>query len=441
MELGKFLEQVDSLGWLHHVRGPVDPHLEMARIIHALHEEPVLFEQVAGSPFRVAAGICSQKRFFAQALGIAEADTLDTLRMALNHPQLPSVVNTAACQEVVMAEADLYQLPILTHFAEDGGPYITSAVAVVRDPDLGRNLSFHRMMLVDARRMTVRLVEGRGLHTAWLKSKGNLPVVMCLGAPIQVQLAAAMSPKAGVDELAIANALVPTPTVRALTNDLEIPAETEIVLEGYLTRETGPEGPFIDLTRTRDFVRQQPYFIVEAITHRHNAVFQALLPGAEEHRQLMGLPREPTIFEAVNQVCRCLGVNITAGGGHWLHAVVQIDKQHPDDGLKAVQAAFNGHSSLKHVVIVDKDIDLMDGSAVEWAIATRFQASKGLVTLDNQPGSSLDPSAEHKPGLKARTSKVGIDATIPWGTPQGPSKPTDFSTVDYAPIDLTKYLV
>lgn len=440
MELRAFLTLADELGWLRRVHAPVSPQLEMAKVINALGEELVLFDNVPDWPFSVVAGICSQRRYLALALGVDENALLPTLLAALLNPSAPEVVTIAPCQEVVVDDVDMTRLPILTHFTADGGPYITSAVAVVRIPDLGRNLSFHRLMRVGKRCFTVRLVEGRGLHTAWVKSMGHLPVAMCLGAPPQVQLAASMSPAPGVDEMTIANALAPTPTVKALCSDLEIPAGTEIVLEGYLTQETGDEGPFIDLTRTRDYIRQQPFFIVERVTHRRNPIFQALLPGGEEHRLLMGMPREPTIYEAVSRVCHCLGVCITPGGGHWLHAVVQIDKQKADDGLLAIKAAFHGHSSLKHVVIVDRDIDPYDTQAVEWSIATRFQADKGLVVLKEQPSSSLDPSATHIPGQKARTSKMGLDATIPWDTPAGPWRPEDFIAVSYETCDLTRYL-
>ncbi len=102
---------------------------------------------------------------------------------------------------------------------------------------------------------------------------------MCIGAPLHVQLAAAMSPTPGVDELTIASALAPTPVVRALGVDLYVPADSEIVLEGRLTKELGDEGPFVDLTCTRDGVRQQPYLVVDRITHRREPLFQALLPG------------------------------------------------------------------------------------------------------------------------------------------------------------------
>jgi UbiD family decarboxylase len=440
MDVRAFLAAAEAQGWVHHVDAAVSPELEMARVIYALREEPVVFHRVAGWPGAVVAGLCARRKHFALALGVEERDLLATLVRALRAPLAPVVVANAPCQEVVTDEVNLDHLPILTHFADDGGPYVTSGVAVIRDPERGRNLSFHRLMRCGERTFTARLVEGRGTHTAWLRSGGKLPMAVCLGAPLAVQLAAAMSPAPGVDELAIANALAPTPTVRAVGLDMEIPAESEIVLEGHLTAELGPEGPFVDLTRTRDFTRQQPYFVVERLTHRRDAMYQALLPGGYEHKLLMGVPREPTIFDAVSQVCHCLNVAITPGGGYWLHAVVQIAKRAPDDGPAAVAAAFRGHSSLKHVIVVDEDVDLFNMEEVEWAIATRFQADRDLVVLPEQPSSSLDPSARHVPGQKSRTAKMGLDATMPWEGASGPAHREDYQIVPYEVVDVARYL-
>ena len=186
------------------------------------------------------------------------------------------------------------------------------------------------------------------------------------------------------------------------------------MLEGRITHRTVAEGPFVDLTETWDIVRQQPVIEIDCITHRRDAIYHALLPGMLEHKMLMGMPKEPSIYAAVNEVCRCLNVSITPGGTSWLHAVVQIRKQHADDGRKAGEAAFRGHGSLKHVVVVDDDVDLYDPNDVEWAIATRFQADRDLVVWSDQPSSSLDPSATHVPGQKSRSAKMALDATIPW---------------------------
>ena len=131
----------------------------------------------------------------------------------------------------------------------------------------------------------------------------------------------------------------------------------------------------------------------------------------------------------MNEVCRCLNVSITPGGTSWLHAVVQIRKQHADDGRKAGEAAFRGHGSLKHVVVVDDDVDLYDPSDVEWAIATRFQADRDLVVWSDQPSSSLDPSATHVPGQKSRSAKMALDATIPWDKADGCTRLHEFKRV------------
>jgi UbiD family decarboxylase len=194
-------------------------------------------------------------------------------------------------------------------------------------------------------------------------------------------IAGATSVDIGVDELTIANSLEPLKVVKANSVDLIIPAEAEFVLEGrvYL-EEKHTEGPFVDLTETYDTIREEPVFEVKKITHRKEAIWQALLPGALEHKILMGMPREPTIFKKVNEMgVKCLDVNVNPGGCSWLHAIVQIDKKSEDDGKKAIQGAFAGHSSCKHIFIVDKDIDIYDPLSVEWAMATRFQGDRDTI--------------------------------------------------------------
>ena len=120
-----------------------------------------------------------------------------------------------------------------------------------------------------------------------------------------------------------------------LSNGVCVPCDAEFVLEGRITKTLTDEGPFVDLTGTYDFIRQQPVIEIDRVTHRRDAIYHALLPGRLEHKLLMGMPKEPTIFAEVNEVTRCLNVNITPGGASWLHAVVQIVKDAPDAG-KAV---------------------------------------------------------------------------------------------------------
>jgi UbiD family decarboxylase len=416
MQLRETIELARSSGDLIEINAAASPHLEMAHITHRHDGRPVLFTSVVGHPgWRVLAGVASARRYFAAALGVSPETLVHTLVGALERPVTPETVTEAPCQEVVVPHGDLTRLPILRHFPFDGGPYVTSGILILDDPELGTNVAFHRLMQLDAHRFAARVVEGRGTDAALQKTQNDLPVAVCIGNSLPVLLAAAMSAPPGQSELAIANALTPTPVVACRTVPLHVPADCEVVLEGRLTHTAVPEGPFVDLTETMDFVRPGPVIEIDCVTHRRDPIFQALLPGGLEHKHLMGMPKEPTMLAAISRVCRCTNVAITPGGTSWLHAVVQIDKQSPDDGRAAIDAAFRGHGSLKHVVVVDTDIDPFEPAQVEWAIATRFQADRDLVVLTEQPGSSLDPSATHRPGQKTRTAKMGLDATIPWG--------------------------
>ena len=457
MDLRTLVSELEAEGELAVVDRPVDRRFEMARVIRAVGDRAVLFRNVhspaepspgvvgmASAKGPVAANLCARRENMARALGVPVDHLLRALADALAHPAESPIVGRAQCQQVIEPLVDLDGVPILTHKERDGGPYVTAGALITRDPAYGVNMAIHRLMQLDKSRFAARLVENRGTHTAWRQAENDLPVAICIGLPLHVLLAAAMSPDKGVDELHIAQALAPTPLVRCQSSDLLVPAEAEWVLEGRLTHEMTAEGPFIDLTETYDIVRLQPVIEIDCITHRREPYYQALLPGLAEHKLLMGLPREPTIYAAVNRVCSCLNVCLTGGGMNWLHAVVQIDKRATEDGVRAIAAAFEGHRSLKHVVVVDLDIDPFDVQQVEWAIATRFQAGRDLLIFRDQPSSSLDPSATHAPGVKSRAAKMGLDATVPWVAPDGHQRTlqerAEFLRVDYESVDLSTYL-
>lgn len=436
MSFRTFLEQAAHSGDLITIDKPINTTFELANVAHALEGRPVLFNHPDGYPgWRVCAGPCSDRRYFAMSLGVPLNQLTHHLAQALENPVPPPMVESAPCQEVIAEAVNLDELPILLHLPQDAGHYIASAVVITKDPELGRNMCYHRLLRLDEKHFAARIVERRGTHTAMSKTAGDLSVAICIGVSLATHLAASMSPPPGVDELSVANALSPTPLVKCLTSDLEVPADAEIVLEGRITHRRVSEGPFMDLTETMDIVREQPVIEIDVMTHRREPIFHALLPGGLEHKLLMGMPREPTIFNEVNKVTRCTGAVITPGGASWLHAVVQIEKQGPDDGRLAIAAAFRGHGSLKHVWVVDTDVDIYDPMQVEWAVATRFQADQDLVVLSNQPGSSLDPSGLHVPGQKSLTAKMGLDCTIPWGADKG-----KYVRGEYGRINLQDYV-
>jgi len=435
MNLRNFLSKLEDEDKLVRISKEVDIKYEIANIIYSLDEKPVIFDNVKGYDMPVFAGITSNRDIIAQGLGTTKEELLFKLVDALRKPKTPEIVSNAPCQEVVIKDPDLSKIPILFHLKGDGGRYGSATVATMKDPDTGRNVSYHRIMEIGKNKFTARLIKKRQTRTTYDKIDGDLEMAICIGNSVSTMVATSLGPPSGVDEFSIANALDETKLVKCKTKDLEVPAESEIVLEGRITRDLDKEGPFVDLTETRDFERQEPVFVIDCITHRKDAMYQALIPGRLEHKTLMGMPKEPTIYEEVSKVVDCKNVYVTMGGGSWLHAVVQIDKKHPDDGKKAIDAAFEGHKSMKHVWIVDKDVDIYNPLAVDWAFATRFQGHKDMIIKKDQPGSSLDPSGKHEKGKKTLTTKIGFDSTIPSDVDK-----SNYEIVKYKKVDLDDYI-
>ncbi len=427
--LRDYIHQLESEGNLTRITASMSKTYQVSGALKQLEPAAVLFEKVVESPFTVVGNLFSSKAAFASYFGVLPREIIPLLADAIQRRSQPEIIEHAACQEVVVSQPDLDALPILRHCEGDGGNYISSGVVIARHPRYGLNADFHRCMQISKTEMAMRVVKGRHFD-AFLGDLGEVEVAVCIGNPPNLMAAAATSVEVGINELEIANALQPLPVTRAKTVDVLVPAEAEFVLEGVVYRDRRhAEGPFVDLTETYDVVRQEPVFVVKTITHRKDAIWQALLPGALEHKLLMGMPREPTIYRKVNEGTRCLDVNVSPGGCSWLHAVVQIDKQNENDGLVAIQAAFDGHRSCKHVFVVDKDIDIYDPQQVEWAMATRFQGDTGLVVREREPGSSLDPSAEAGTHL---TTKIGFDLTKPFKTKGKSFEKAAFPQVDHS---------
>jgi 2,5-furandicarboxylate decarboxylase 1 len=428
-----FRSHLEKLKELNVVKKDVSKKLEASAIINELYDKPVLFEKIKESDFKIAGNIFPTKQAVADYLGCKVNELIPKITKAIENPAKPEIVENALCQEVEMREVDLDKLPILFHCPNDGGNYISSGVAIAKHPEHGQNLDFHRCMQISKNKLSVRVVKGRHFN-AFLEEQKEMPIAVCVGNGANVLIAAATSVELGMDELEIANALEPLKVVKAKTFDAFIPADCEFVLEGTISlEEKANEGPFVDLTETQDVVRQEPVFTVTKITHRKDAIWQALLPGKLEHKVLMGMPREPTILKKVNEAgVKCIDVNVNAGGCSWLHARIKIDKQNEEDGKKAIQGGFEGHKSCKHIFVVDKDIDIYDNEAVEWALATRFQADKDFIVKEKEPGSSLDPSAE--PGTKM-TTKCGFDCTAPLE-----AKGKNFGKVEFPEAELKEYL-
>ncbi|MDH4213238.1 MAG: UbiD family decarboxylase [Candidatus Thorarchaeota archaeon] len=433
MILENYIKKLQKEGEISTIKKEISKNLEIAGVLKSLEPKPVLFEHVKESVFRVAGNLFCNKMQIADYFGIQAEQIIPVLAKAIENRSPPEQVKKAPCQEIIENSVDLDMLPILLHNKVDGGPYISSGVVVAADPEYGQNLDFHRAMQIGKDRMVARVVRGRDFHK-YLEKNGEVDVAFCIGNTPEILVAAATSVETGVDELEIANALQKISIVKAKTVDLMIPADSEFVLEGRITLEDKhSEGPFIDLTETVDVVRQEPVFEVKKITHRKTAIWQALLPGRSEHKILMGMPREPTVFRKVkDKGIDVLDVHITPGGASWLHVAVKIRKKNEDDGLQTLEAAFSGHRSAKHIWVYDDDIDIYSDEEREWAMATRFQADVDLLIKDKETGSSLDPSAE--PGTNL-TTKCGFDCTK-----KLESKGKSFDKAKFPEVDLKKFM-
>jgi len=417
MSLRSFISEMKKKKQVVQVEDPVSPRFEISAFMKEFDGGPILhFNNVKGTNTKVVAGICGTRQRLCWALGVTQEGLYTRATESWRKPTRAKVVKDGPVKEVV-EKPRLSKLPILTHFEQDGGAYITSSVISARSPD-GKieNVSIHRLQVLDDTHLAIRLVP-RHLCQMWKTAKEQkryVNVAISIGTHPAIMLAAASPVPFGVSEFGVANSFLNNKLtlVKCEHVNAYAPVEAEIVLEGkLLTDKDVVEGPLVDITGTYDIQRKQPVIELVNMMHRRDHIYQALLPSGSEHKLLMGLPHETMIWEAVSKVVPTVeAVNLSTGGCGWLHAIVSITKLADGDAKNALAATFSAHPSLKHAVVVDTDIDVYDSDMVEWAIATRFQASEDLLVIPQARGSTLDPSADQETGL---TTKVGVDATRP----------------------------
>ncbi len=406
------------------VSDPVSVNFDMREESISSGNDPILFTDIIEAPGHgVVMNILTRQRL-CEAFGVEPGELIDILSWAMENPTEPILVNRGSARvlENTLEETDLLRLPIPWHYREDRGRYQSSSIIIAQYGGY-RNTSFHRQLVESKDSTSVRLVP-RHLRTMVNEAQENndeVPIAVVNGPDPVVLLAAAMSFDEPLDELKVAAALherlygVKLEMVE-LANGVIVPANAEYAMEARITTSTREEGPYVDITGTVDEIRLEPVIEYDSIHHRDKPIFHGLIPAGVEHMTLMGLPRAPTIKTAVSEVVTCTDVYLTDGGSGWLSSVVQIIPKEIGDGMKAIQAALDGHKSMKQVIVVDEDIDVTSSSRVEWALMTRWQPDKDTLILSNQKGSSLDPSRS----LDGTTSKIGIDATIEPGVDRSP---------------------
>ncbi|MHC1595294.1 MAG: UbiD family decarboxylase [Candidatus Syntropharchaeales archaeon] len=406
MGFREFLAELKRSGDLIEVDEPVSSELEACRIARKT-ENPILFKNLSG--MRSCTNLLGSRSILSKALGVGSGS------LATHLSDLPSkcevkVVDESPTREVV-EDCDLTTLPIWKFFEADGGAYITAGIVVI-ELDGVRNASFHRMMVIGKDKLVARLVPPR--HTYLLHKRAQeigegLKVGIAIGVDPVILFAAGTRVEPG-EEFEYASQIRGAPVeLFQLDNGVSVP-HAEIVLQGEIDpEERAKEGPFVDITGTYDTVRLEPVINIDKIYHRKDPIYHSIIPGGVEHQLLMGVPYEPVILKAVNHVADARNVVLTRGGCTYLHAVVSIRKVREGDGKNAIIAAFAAAPSLKRVVVLDDDIDILNQDDVEYAIATRVRWEEDLVMIPRSRGSSLDPSAAED----GTSTKVGIDATAP----------------------------
>ena len=383
---------------------------EVSRVLRDYPKDTVIIKNVKGFDMPVISGICNTRAKIAESINCEVSEITEKIIEASDNPI--KVDKFTDFSEYNTLEANLDKIPILTHYKRDGGKYITAGVVFARDPVSGiQNASIHRMMVLDDKRLVIRIVP-RNLFTYFQnaqKEGKDLEIAIAIGMDPAILLASTTSIPIDYNEMDVANAFKDSELTLIKCGDLEVP-QADIILEGKISvTETVREGPFVDLTDTYDIIRDQPVINLEKMhIKKDNPCYHAIIPAGFEHKLLQGLPQEPRIFKSVkNAVPTVENVVLTEGGCCWLHAAVSINKQTEGDGKNAIMAALSAHPSLKHCVVVDTDVNVFDAEDVEYAIATRVKGDRDIMIVPNVRGSSLDPVAESD----GTTTKIGVDAT------------------------------
>jgi 2,5-furandicarboxylate decarboxylase 1 len=409
---------LEGTGDLDRIKRPVDLRFELAAVLSLRrHGRAQLFERVANHAMPVIGNFLNARERFARGLGIGHESLQACCVSALRAPIPPSISDKGPVQEIVHdAVGDLGALiPVPTWFEREGGPYITAGVIVAKDAETGRrNVSIARLRLEGGARLMAGIARNHHLYRLAQRAKAlgrPLEIAVAIGNHPAVLLASQMYVELGDDEFAIAGGLLGEPVrlVTCKTVNLEVPADAEIVLEGVLRPDVLiDEGP----------VSEFPGFYVSygaglgvdiaCVTHRADAIYQAILPGlAPEHCLLGAIAIEAVIARTLERVIPSVrGVHVTDGGMGRLHAIITMHRPARGEGKRAVLLAMGEVNLLKLVIVVDDDIDAQDWTQVEWALAARFRGDEDLIVVPGAKADRCDPVQEG--GI---VTKIGLVAT------------------------------
>jgi 2,5-furandicarboxylate decarboxylase 1 len=442
--LRSYLEVLASAGQFVQIKKPVSMLHELANVAATLARQGgggVLFEQPQGARWPIFTNAVVNQHQAALALGCTVGEVCDRMAQALEPDNgiapTRSMSEAPWRQNVILgAEIDIHSLPIPTHGAHDGGPFITGGVTITRDPISGRgNLSYNRMQVLGSHTFGFNVNEWRHvmqfykIHQARNES---LPIAIAIGLDPAIMIAAGC--RSDDDELKIAGAIrgEAIKTAKGVTVDLEIPHQSEIVIEGYLPPHIRlKEGPLAEFHGYYGELWESPTFEVTAICFRDNPIFQTIIPGWVEHIYIGNvLPREPLLLQYVRHVSQGItGLHIPPYSNGFA-AIVQIHKSNPGEPKNVCMAAFTAHVNIAKVIVVDEDVNIYDPADVLWALTNRVDWSKDAFYVPGAQGHEMDPTADAR-GVQ---TKVGIDATYK------PERRNYGERIRYQDVDLSRYL-
>lgn len=436
------LERLNSSGRLLVCDKQVDPKFELGAVLkYFKNKRPILFNNIKGSNVSVVGGMFGDRDIFYEMLRTNHKERIFKFMEAVVSPKKTKLVVDGPIKENIVTKginiSQMFPTPIFHE--NDSSSFITAGIVIIKDPETGRRYTSVRRLQVN-KGNNLSILIASSMLTDQIKElreeKKNLEVAVVLGYDYAFLLASQISSELyGVDKYEADSALrgKALELVKCHQIDLEVPANAEIVFEGIIPYDREEqEGPFGELMGYYGNAANHPVIEVKTVMFRNNPIFQVSFPCREEH-VANGLMREVELYMNVSKFADVKDVNVTVGGGCRFHGIVSINKKKEGDGKSVILGALGSNPDLKHVIVVDDDIDIFDGEDIEGALATRVQASKDMVIVEGALGSGLDPSHN----TRGITDKIGIDATKPIGEK---GKKFDKAIIlGYEEIDIKEY--
>ena len=435
-----FLDRLRAEKELVDIQQPVDSR-HIATLVDQA-DKALMFHKIIGYDMPVVSGIIRSQKRAIMSMGCNSYPEIEMrLQQGIDHPIAPKYVESSPAKQVIKIgkDVDLFSLPIPMFSIYDGGPMITAGITIARDHEFGLNSGIYRFIVKEKNLTGIDIVTPNNMRLfAQRAYEAGRPcaISISIGNHPFENLGSGYRAPLGTDEMGIAGGIrgAAVELVQCETIDLPCIADSEIVLEGEILPIgwTEPKGRFGEFTRLMGGLHWNPVVRINAITMRRDAMYYALhMPW--ENTWLMAPMRYAAIRQALNTAgIRIKDINVTLGGCGFWHAVVSIKKQ-AGEGKNALLAALSV-MDLKHVVVVDDDIDVFNAMDVEWAIATRVQGDRDVMIIPGSRAKPLDPSlAVTPPGVVPTGAKVGIDATISEGIPR-----ERFERISYAYTDRAK---